>query len=161
MSIKKPDITLRPTEISDLDILFQFQLDKESGYLAAFMPKDPADKSAYINKHIKLLLDPFVNNQTIILNNTVVGSIEKFVMEGRNEITYWIDKNYWGKGIATTALEAFLKIELTRPIFGRVAFDNIGSQKVLEKCGFIKTGMDKGFANARQMVIEEYIYRLS
>lgn len=161
MSIKKPDISLRPTEISDLDILFQFQLDKESGYLAAFMPKDPADKSAYINKHKKVLLDPSVNNQTIILNNTIVGSIAKFVMEGRNEITYWIDKNYWGQGIATTALEAFLKIELTRPIDGRVAFDNIGSQKVLEKCGFIKTGMDKGFANARQMVIEEYIYRLS
>ena len=107
MSIKKPDISLRPTEISDLDILFQFQLDKESGYLAAFMPKDPTDKSAYINKHKKLLLDPSVNNQTIILNNTIVGSIAKFVMEGRNEITYWIDKNYWGQGIATTALEAF------------------------------------------------------
>jgi [ribosomal protein S5]-alanine N-acetyltransferase len=59
------------------------------------------------------------------------------------------------------ALKNFLKLELTRPIFGRVAFDNKGSQRVLEKCGFIKIGTDKGFANARQAEIEEYIYNLS
>ena len=54
-----------------------------------------------------------------------------------------------------------MQIELTRPIFGRVAFDNFGSQKVLEKCGFVKIGLDKGFANARQTEIEEFIYKLS
>ena len=161
MPNNKLDIKLRPTEISDLNNLFQFQLDKEGGYLAAFMPKDPTDKSAYINKQTKLLNDPTVNNQTIIFDNTIVGSIAKFVMEGDTEITYWIDRKFWGQGIATTALNAFLKIELTRPIYGRVAFDNLGSQKVLKKCGFIKIGTYKGFANARQTEIEEFIYKLS
>ncbi len=160
MTNNKPDIKLRPTEISDLNTLFQFQLDKEGGYLAAFMPKDYTDKTAYIKKHKKLLTDPTVNNQTIIFNNTIVGSIAKFVMQGETEITYWIDKKFWGQGIATTALHAFLKIELTRPIYGRVAFDNLGSQKVLEKCCFIKIGIDKGFANVRQAEIEEFIYKL-
>lgn len=163
MAIKnnKPDIKLRPTEISDLDTLFLFQLDKEGGYLAAFMPKDSTDKSVYLNNHIKLLNDPTVNNQTIIVDNIIVGSIGKFVMEGDAEITYWIDKNHWGQGIATKALKKFLSIEMTRPIFGRVAFDNFGSQKVLERCGFIKIGSDKGFASARQAEIEEYIYKLT
>ena len=161
MTKDNPDIKLRPTEISDLDSLFLFQLDKEGGYLAAFMPKDPSDKSAYINKYTKLLSDPTVNNQTIILDKVIVGSIAKFVMEGDAEITYWIDRKYWGKGIATKALKEFLTIETARPIIARVAFDNIGSQKVLEKCGFVKTGSDKGFANARQAVIEEFIYTLT
>ena len=161
MTKNKLNIKLRPTEISDLDNLFQFQLDKEGGYLAAFMPKDPTDKSAYINKHTKLLNDPTINNQTIIFDNTVVGSIAKFIMEGDTEITYWIDRKFWGQGIATSALNDFLKIESTRPIYGRVAFDNLGSQKVLTKCGFIKIGTDKGFANARQTEIEEFIYKLS
>lgn len=156
-----PDITLRPTEIADLDFLFQFQLDKEGGYMAAFMPEDPADKQAYLSKHIKLLSDPSVNNQTILLGDEIVGSIAKFVMEGNAEITYWIDRKYWGKGIATRALEEFLCIESIRPLFGRVAFDNFGSQRVLEKCGFVRTGSDKGFANARQRETEEFIYRLS
>ncbi len=152
---------LRPTEIPDLDFLFQFQLDKEGGYLAAFMPKDPADKSAYLIKYTKLLSEPTVNNQTIIVDNIIVGSIAKFVMEGNAEITYWIDRPFWGQGIATKALTCFLTIESARPIFARVAFDNFGSQKVLEKCGFVKIGSDKGFANARQTEIEEFIYELT
>lgn len=154
-------IQLRPTTISDLDTLFQFQLDKEGGFLAAFMPKDYTDKNAYIEKYTQLLANPTVNNQTIILNNTIVGSIAKFVMEGDTEITYWIDRKFWGKGIATDALKEFLTIEIIRPIYGRVAFDNFGSQKVLEKCGFIKVGSDKGFASARKMEIEEFIYKLT
>ncbi len=160
MKSNKLDIKLRPTEIADLETLFEFQLDKEGGYLAAFMPKDPTDKSAYLDKYTKLLNDQTVNNQTIILDNVIVGSIAKFVMEGETEITYWIGRKYWGQGIATKTLKEFLTLETNRPIFGRVAFDNLGSQKVLEKCGFEKVGTDKGFANARQAEIEEYIYKL-
>ncbi|MDH5032572.1 GNAT family N-acetyltransferase [Chryseobacterium cucumeris] len=153
------DIKLRPTVVEDLETLFQFQLDDEANYLAAFTSKDSMNKEAYISKFTKLLTDPTINNQTIIAGTVIVGSIAKFIMEDDVEITYWIDKNFWGKGIATTALKDFLTIETTRPIFGRVAFDNLGSQKVLEKCGFIKIGTDKGFANARQTEIEEFIYR--
>lgn len=153
-------ITIRKTELSDLDTLFQFQLDKEGGFMAAFMPKDPTDKSSYINKHTQLLKDPTVNNHSIIRETVVVGSIAKFIMEGDAEITYWIDRKFWGQGIATKALQDFLQIELTRPLFGRVAFDNFGSQKVLEKCGFVKIGEDKGFANARQAEVTEFIYKL-
>lgn len=161
MANKHPAVQLRPTEISDLDTLFQFQLDKEGGYLAAFMPKDPTDKAAFIDKHTKLLDDFTVNNQTIILDGNIVGSIAKFVMEGDAEITYWIDKKFWGQGIATQSLKEFLTLETIRPIFARVAFDNFGSQKVLEKCGFNRIGSDKGFANARQIEIEEFVYKLT
>ncbi|MBS1497392.1 MAG: GNAT family N-acetyltransferase [Bacteroidetes bacterium] len=161
MTNNRRGIKLRPTVIADLDTLFLFQLDKEGGYLAAFMPKDSTNKVAYLTKYTKLLNDPTVNNQTIILDGIIVGSIAKFVMEGDTEITYWIDKKFWGQGIATKALNEFLSIETHRPIFGRVAFDNFGSQKVLEKCGFEKVGSDKGFASARQMEIEEFIYKLN
>ncbi|MGH2622422.1 MAG: GNAT family N-acetyltransferase [Sphingobacterium sp.] len=160
MTTTHPEIRLSATEIADLDFLFKFQLDKQGGYLAAFMPKDPTDKAAYLAKHTALLKDPTVNNQSIFLGDKIVGSIAKFVMEGDAEITYWIDREFWGQGIATKALTEFLLLETNRPIFGRVAFDNFGSQKVLEKCGFIKEGKDKGFANARQKEIEEFIYKL-
>lgn len=161
MTDNKFDIRLRPTEVADLDTLFEFQLDMEGRYLAAFMPNDSTDKVAYLTKHTKFLSDPTINNQTILMENIIVGSVAKFVMEGDWEITYWIDKKFWGQGIATKALRNFLDIETTRPIFGRVAFDNFGSQKVLEKCGFVKIGSDNGFANARQTEIEEFIYKLS
>ncbi len=153
-------LNLRQTQKPDLELFFQFQLDKEANYLAAFTSKDPTDKEAYFEKFTKLLNDPTINMQTILVDETIAGSIAKFEMEGDTEITYWIDRNFWGKGIATTALKKFLTVENTRPIFGRVAFDNLGSQKVLEKCGFVKIGKDKGFANARQTEIEEFIYKL-
>lgn len=155
------NIKLRRTTLNDLPLLFKFQLDDEANYLAAFTPKDFTDKAAYLSKYSRLLNDTNVNNQTICINDMIVGSIARFEMNGDNEITYWIDREYWGKGIATAALKIFLLIEKNRPLLGRVAFDNIGSQRVLEKCGFTKVGSDKGFANARQVEVEEFIYKLS
>lgn len=154
-------INLRKTLAADLNFFFQFQLDKDGQYMAAFMPVDPTDRDAYLAKHTRFLNDPAITTRTILVDNEIAGSIAKFVMEGEAEITYWIDKKFWGQGVASTILKDFLNIETARPIFGRVAFDNYGSQKVLEKCGFVKIGTDKGFANARQAEIEEFIYKLT
>ena len=157
----KPDVQLRRTEIADLKVFFGFQRNKEARLLAAFTPDDPDNETAYLAKHTKFLSDPKINNQTILLGSAIVGSIAKFEIDGQAELTYWIDRNFWGQGVATRSLKSFLSSEAARPIFGRVAFDNFGSQRVLEKCGFLKMGTDRGFANARQEVIEEYVYKLS
>lgn len=153
-------LTLRPTVYTDLETHYQFQLDEEANYLAAFTSSSSSDKKVYLEKYAKFLNEPSINNQTILIDGTIVGSIAKFVIEGDAEITYWIDRKFWGRGIATKALKAFLSIETNRPMYGRVAFDNLGSQKVLENCGFVRVGTDRGFANARQIEIEEFIYRL-
>lgn len=154
-------IQLTKTTTADLPALYQFQLDKEANHLAAFTATNQNSEAEYLKKFTPFLSNPTINMFTIRTNNTVIGSISKFMMDDEAEITYWIDRKFWGKGVATTALNDFLKMEQTRPIRARVAFDNYGSQKVLEKCGFVKIGTDKGFANARQAEIEEYIYKLS
>lgn len=101
-----------------------------------------------------------INMQSILLDDQTVGCVVKFVMGGDSDITYAIDKQHWGKGITSVAVKLFLEIEKTRPLFGRVANDNIGSQRILEKAGFQKIGTNTDFANARGKEIEEYIYRL-
>ena len=154
-------LTLSKTTVEDLHTLFEFQRDEESIYLAAFTPADPNDKTAYLEKYSKFLNDPTKTTRTIRVGDEIVGSLAKFVMDGNAEITYWIDRKFWGRGIATTALKRLLEIEPVRPIYGRVAFDNFGSQKVLEKCGFEKVGEDNGFANARRTEIKEFIYKLA
>ena len=153
-------IELRDTKKNDLEELFRFQTDAEANFLAAFTAKNPVDKTAYLEKYTKLISDKEIVNKTIFLDGEIVGSIAKFLSKGEAEITYWIGKDFWGKGIATQALKQFLEIENTRPIYGRAAFDNFGSRRVLEKCGFEKIGTDKGFANARREEIEEIIYEL-
>ena len=160
-TMQQKQLKLRPTEKSDLEFFFQFQLDEEAGYLAAFMPENHTDKEAYVEKQTRFLNDPTIHTQTILVDETIAGSIGKFERDGDAEITCWIDRNFWGKGVATTALKNFLTMESARPIFGRVAFDNLGSQRVLERCGFVKIGTDKGFANARQTEVEEFIYKLT
>ena len=157
----KINITLAEVKKDDLNAFFQFQLDKEASYLAAFTAKDSNDETAYIERYARYLTDPSIHMRTIMADGEIAGSISKYVMEEEAEITYWIDRKFWGKGIANAALNAFLHLEQSRPIYGRVAFDNFGSQRVLEKCSFVKIGTDKGFANARQTEIEEYIYKLS
>lgn len=154
------EINLRKTNTNDLYILFEFQIDPEANYLAAFTSENPSDKKAYIDKWTKLLSNKKVNVNTILLKDEVVGSITKYEMNGNAEITYWIEKKFWAKGIASNALEKFLKTEKKRPIYGRVAFDNIGSIKVLEKNGFSKIGTENGFANARAKNIEEFVFQL-
>ncbi len=153
-------ITLAPTTLAELDTLFYIQMNEEGNYLAAFTSPASAKRDSYIEKHSKFLSDPTIRQRTIKIGGKIAGSIAKFMMQGEAEITYWIDRNFWGKGVATAALKAFLLEEKTRPLCGRVAFDNYGSQKVLEHCGFVKTGTDRGFANARQQEIEEFIYHL-
>jgi RimJ/RimL family protein N-acetyltransferase len=159
--MQKSTVTLRPSVAADLEFFFRFQLDEEARYLAAFTPKDYADKDAYVERFTKFLRDPTINTQTVLVDEAIVGSIAKFEMEGEAEITYWLDRACWGNGIATVALTAFLALENARPLFGRVAFDNRGSQRVLEKCGFVQIGTDKGFANARQTEVAEIIYKLA
>lgn len=154
------DIKLRPSVGADINIFFEYQLDEEANYLAAFTAKDPKDKAAYLEKYTALLYNPTVNMQTIVVDDTVIGTVTKFEINNEAEVAFWIDKPFWGQGVATKALKLFLDIETKRPIFGHAAFDNFGSQKVLEKCGFVKIGTEKGFANARQAEIEEFVYKL-
>ncbi|MCA8830619.1 GNAT family N-acetyltransferase [Hymenobacter pini] len=154
-------VQLRPTEEADLAQLFRFQLDEEACRLAAFMAPDHADWPAYLAKYRRFLLDPTIHMQSIVVAGELAGSIAKFEIEGEAEITYWLDRRYWGQGVATTALRQFLQVEPTRPLRGRVAFDNFGSRKVLENCGFERVGTDTGFAHARQAEIEEFIYQLT
>jgi len=155
------NLSLRKSIPSDLEIFYQNQTDDETNHMAAFTPKDPFDKSAYLTKWNRLMKDDTINMQTIVVDDEVIGCVVKFVMEGDSDITYAISKKYWGKGITTEAVKQFISIEKTRPLFGRVAFDNYGSQNVLENTGFKKIGNNMWFANARGKEIEEYIYKLN
>jgi RimJ/RimL family protein N-acetyltransferase len=155
------EISLTKTTKEELHALFQMQLHPEANYLAAFTALDSTNKAAYLEKYAKHLDDPTINMQTIKANGAIIGSIAKFVVAQDAAITYWIDRKFWGLGIATHALRRFLQMEPSRPLFGRVAFDNYGSQRVLERNGFIQVGRETAFANARQTEVEEFIYKLS
>ena len=156
------DVVLRDVIESDLPIFFEQQLDPDANYMAAFTSRDPADRNAFMAHWKRILGDETTINKTILFNGQVAGSVASYEDEefGKPEVTYWIGKNYWGKGIATRALLALLDHVKERPLYARAVKDNIGSLRVLEKCGFAICGEGKGFANARGGEVEEFILRL-
>jgi len=134
--------------------------DKEQQHQAAFVSKDPSDFDAHQAHWEKMLANPEILNRTVVVDGEVIGSIGRWMMDGVAQITYWFGKEFTGKSYATNALKMFLELDQTRPIEGRAAFDNFASMRVLEKCGFVKTGTDLYFSNARNAEIEEVIFEL-
>jgi RimJ/RimL family protein N-acetyltransferase len=130
--------------------------------MAAFTARNPADKDAFDAHWAKIQADKTVTIKTVLFEGRVVGHVASYLDPslGKPEVTYWIGKEYWGKGLATKALSEFLRHQKVRPIYGRAAKDNIASIRVLEKCGFTISGYGKGFANARGEEIEEVTMKL-
>ncbi len=153
-------VSLRPVVEADLPIFFAQQLDPDANYMAAFTAKDPTDRAAFDAHWAKILANETIINQTVLLGGQVVGNVSSFEQFGEREVSYWLGKEFWGQGVATQALAAFLDILKTRPLFARAAKDNLASQRVLQKCGFTIIGEDNGFANARGTETEEFILRL-
>ena len=155
------ELALRNFVNDDLPIFFEYQLDQEANYMAAFIARDPTNREAFMAHWQRILADKTVILQTILFNGQVAGSVSSYEEEGRQEVTYWLGKEYWGKGIATWALQEFLaQKNPSRPIYARVAKDNLGSRRVLEKCGFKIIGESRGFANARGQEIDELLLEL-
>ena len=156
-----PRVILRPTTESDLPSFFEHQLDPEANRMAAFTAKDPDNRSAFMAHWGKILDDEGITVQTILFDGQIAGHIAYFQQFGKPSISYWIDRGHWGKGVATEALRQFLAQLVTRPLYARAAKDNLGSLRVLEKCGFRICGADKGFSHARGEEVEEYILELA
>lgn len=153
-------IHLRVVKDSDLDSFFDYQQDPTAQQMAAFIHRIPADRNAFDAHWIKIRSNQEIIIKSILYDDQLVGHIAKFVMFDKPELTYWIDRKFWGKGIATQALKLFLDELEIRPIYAAAAKDNLRSIRVLEKCGFKLIEEMKEFANARGKEIDEVLMKL-
>lgn len=150
-------LRLRPLEDPDLDIIFEHEQDRDAQWMAAFVADDPADRAAFDAHWTRIRSKPDVVVRTVLVSDQVAGHVARFERDGDAEITYWIGREFWGRGVASAALAAFLEELAESPIHARVAADNPASIRVLEKNGFAVIARETGFANARQAEIEELV----
>jgi RimJ/RimL family protein N-acetyltransferase len=127
-------VRLRNIEPDDLPIFYEQQLDPDATRMAAFPARDRASFDTHWERNI--LGNPDAITQTILVDGEIAGNIGSWPQEGIRLVGYWIGKKYWGKGVATRALSAFLHVVKDRPLYAHVVKHNIGSIRVLEKCGF-------------------------
>lgn len=97
-------VALRPVHDSDLPVFFRLTNDPESVRMAAFTAKDPTDRDAFDAHWKRIRALPGVLNRTVLADGDVVGNMAVYGEPDEREVTYWIDRAYWGKGIATAAL---------------------------------------------------------
>ena len=130
-------VVLRDVTESDLPVLFEHQIDPVAHRMAVFTPRK---RKAFMAHWAKILADPSAVARTIECDGEIAGHIGIFEQSGRRLVGYWIGRSHWNRGIATAALRALLDEEPHRPLFAYVVKDNLGSIRVLEKCGFRQCG---------------------
>jgi RimJ/RimL family protein N-acetyltransferase len=154
-----PVIHLRDVVDDDVAVFYEHQRDPVAARMAAFGTRDP-DVDQLAARLKKSLAEGSTTQKAIVEDGRVVGLVATFVHQGKLQVTYWIARSHWGRGIASAALSELLRSVTARPIYASAAGDNFASLRVLEKCGFVVYGAEKSFANARDEEVEEVFLEL-
>jgi [ribosomal protein S5]-alanine N-acetyltransferase len=137
--------TLRPWHISDLESLVHNANNKN---IARFMTNQ------FVHPYTIECGQNFIdfatseNNSRIFcidINGEAVGGIGLHrkidIMSSNTELAYWLAEKHWGKGIVSSAITQALDIGFNEynisRIFATVFGTNFGSQKALQKTGFV------------------------
>jgi len=127
------DVHLVEVAPEHLEVLYEQQLDPEATRMAAFPSRD---RDAFMAHWAKIIANPTGTARAILVDGRVAGNVVAFAAGGETLVGYWLGREFWGQGIATRALAAFLPLVPARPLLAHVAKHNVGSIRVLEKCGF-------------------------
>ncbi len=141
-----PKITIRPQRLSDAKRFYEILANPNFKYFTAG-PKSIDDERKFLAGNAQRRKDNMEHNYAILFDGKVVGGIGIKINQHRpyiGEIGYFVDEDYWGKGIATKATKLMEKIGLKDMKLSRIEIvtmpKNIGSNKVAIKCGYKKEG---------------------
>lgn len=149
---------IRDVTETDVPIFFEHQRDPEAARMAAFPPRD---REAFTAHWQKILANDELTKKTVLSEGEVAGNVVMFEQDGKHLVGYWIGREFWGKGLATKALSELLAEVTTRPLHAYVATSNLGSVRVLEKCGFTFVSRETEFNEALGEDVEEALYVLN
>ncbi|XP_031497558.1 uncharacterized protein LOC116262358 [Nymphaea colorata] len=163
---KEVCITLRPFELTDLsDVMAWVADDRVAQWcrLDAFHSRE--DAQSFLES--SLIAHPWA--RPICLSGRPIGQMTfkqgSDIERCRGEIGYALAYEHWGKGIATEALKMAVNAifcgfpEIQR--IDAVVIDwNVGSQKVLEKAGFVKEGLLRKYRLKKGETLDMFVYSI-
>ncbi|MCB1035889.1 MAG: GNAT family N-acetyltransferase [Acidobacteria bacterium] len=153
-----PEISLRPAREEDFPFFFEHQADPVAAGMAVFVSRD---REAFNAHWAKWSREPTTQLRAVLVRGQVAGSVVSWQADdGRHLLGYWIDRAFWGRGVASAALTLFLEEISLRPLSAHVAKTNLASIRILEKSGFTLTA-EARVALLDGSVREEYVYTLS
>jgi [ribosomal protein S5]-alanine N-acetyltransferase len=123
------------------DFLAPFEPSRDDSFFTAKTQRERLERPEDANWWRWAILegDPIVG--MIALNDVIRGPLQM------GNVGYWVDRAHCGRGLASAALGdlvelAFGELELHRLEAGTLP-DNVASQRVLEKSGFVRFGYAK------------------
>ena len=146
------EITLRELALKDAVSIFN-TIDSEREYLGEWLPfVELTQDVSFTSKFIENYLKTEERDLTCIIryHNRFVGLIglkDTDYDNNKTEIGYWISEKYQGNGIVTRSCQrlidyAFDDLKLNR-IQIKAATGNLKSQRIPEKLGFVKEGIER------------------
>ena len=153
-------IELRALDDDDLDAIFEMMRDREAIAMAAFTAQDPDDRAAFDAWIARHRADAHVQSFVVTENGGFAGTIAAFTVDGDREVTFWIARHAWGRGVATAALRLLISREPIRPLYARAAAHNTASIAVLQKVGFTEVSRNVDYAPGVGREIEEIVFTL-
>jgi RimJ/RimL family protein N-acetyltransferase len=150
-------IELRDLDDDDLDAVFEMMRDRAGVEMAAFTAADPDDRRIFDEWMARHRGAPEVSMFVVTEDGGFAGTAAVFSVDGDREVTYWIARHAWGRGVATEALRILVSREPERPLFARVAAHNAASIAVLTKVGFTEVSRDVDFAPGLGRDAEEIV----
>jgi [ribosomal protein S5]-alanine N-acetyltransferase len=156
---------LRPWQSSDLESLLKHANNADvSRFLTDKFPH-PYTKDDGL-QFLEIAMNTANHIFAIDVNGEAVGGmglhIQSDIMRKNAEVGFWLGKELWGKGIASKHLPtlityAFSNTDITR-LYARAFGNNKGSQRVLEKSGFILEAHLKDTIFKHDEFLDELIY---
>jgi len=153
-----PAVRLRSVEDRDLEVFFDHQADPLAVEMAAFPARD---KDQFAAHWAKVRGDDTLVVRTIVADGLVAGNIGSWPQDGQQLLGYWVGREWWGRGVATQALALLVEEVSIRPLYAHVAVHNVGSIRVLERCGFRRDRVQEANEPAPEDGIEEFIFVLN
>jgi len=132
-------VELRPVEDDDMPTLFAQQADPASVAMAGVPARD---RPAFDEHWQRIRGNPEIVLRTIVVDGEPAGHIVCFLRDRRRELGYWLGQSFWGRGIATAAVQSFLASYDVRPLVATVLAKNTASVRILQGCGFVHVGAD-------------------
>ena len=151
------DVNLRAVRDEDIPVFYEQQLDPVATEMAAFPPREWPEFETHWRR---VRRDESNVTRTIVVNGEVAGNIGSFVLDDQRLVGYWLGRTYWGQGIATGAIHAFLREVVNRPLLAHVAEHNTGSRRVLEKNGFQLISQHRSASTGSLPEIVELLFQL-
>ena len=153
-------IELRDLDDDDLDAIFEMMRDPEAVAMAAFTAEDPDDRAAFDAWISRQRDAPGVLYFVVTENGGFAGTAAAFTVDGDREVSFWLARHAWGRGVATAALRLLVSHEAERTLYARAAAHNAGSVAVLTKSGFTEISRNVDYAPGLGRETEEIVFAL-